>query len=226
MENKINSKTFSILALILSLVFITPLSISSIYAAEDEPAKVYKSKSQVKTNICGGGVSTKDSLVLSIVTLCLPGILEKTYEWKQIKCETIKCSYEAVKNDLDPSFCKKQEGYRTCKYVVGEMFALPPMSILEYWRNAIAQLMANPMGIAYAAGVAGARYYLFEHPHPYNALVDGAAATFLAVSDIMAIIQTLSDMFENGFFPPLEAENACDGIEDIQSELEEVVKYA
>ncbi|MCA9459267.1 MAG: hypothetical protein KC550_01830 [Nanoarchaeota archaeon] len=226
MENKINTKTFGmLLALILSLIFITPLSISSVYA-EDAPVKTYKPKGEVKANICGGGVNTKDSLVLSIVTLCLPGILEKTYEWKQIKCETIKCSYEAVKNDLDPSFCKKQEGYRTCKYVVGEMFALPPMSILEYWRNAIAQLMANPIGVAYAAGVSAARYYLFEHPHPYDSLTDGAAAIFLAVSDIISIIQTISDMFENGFFPPLDPENACDGIEDIQAELEEVVRYA
>lgn len=213
-NNKLRS--FALLWLTLSLIFIIPLNIQNVSAINVE---------QASNSFCGGPVEIRNSLVLSIVTLCLPGILEKTYEWKQIKCETIKCSYEAVKNDLDPSFCKKQDSYKTCKYIIGEAFAIPPMAILEYWRNAISQAIANPVGIAWGIGVKAIRYY-FEGKPFFAAPVDGVLALILAVTDITAIAQQIMEIFEEGFFPPLSPDDMCEGIDDIKAELEEVVKYS
>ena len=124
-----------ILFLVLSLLFVVPLNMNSVLA-EDEP-----------TNTCGIPTNIKDSLILSVVTLCLPGILEKAQEWKNNKCQLVVCKYNAVLNDLDPAFCDKQDGYRTCKFIVGEIFAIPPFTIVEYIREIVANTLANPIAL-------------------------------------------------------------------------------
>ncbi len=214
-----NIKQLSILWLAISAIFIIPFNIGNSFAVEARE-NVY--------SVCGGNVDVKSSLVLSIVSLCIPGVLEKLNEWKQIKCETIKCQYNAVaKLNIDPAFCTKQESYRTCKYIVGEAFAVPPMAILEYWREAIARALANPIGIAWGYGVKAARSHLATNCGGVcDATVSGSLGLFLAFTDISAAIQTLKEMSENGFTDYYGgSDDACDGIEDIKKELEKIVQY-
>ena len=213
--------------LVVSLVFVVPIDVA-FAASGNGNFGVHTVKSQ--DAMCGGnsGTNIKDSLLLSIVTLCLPGILEKIYDWNQIKCQEVQCMYEAVKNNLDPSFCSKTRAYQVCTTVIGEIFAIPPMAILEYYRKIIAQLLANPIGVAYAVTVTAAR------THMDTCIAEGGcsapivfpSAVLLTVNDISALIQRFKDMLENGFFPPgvKDQPNYCDGIGDIVKEMETIVQ--
>ena len=90
---------------IFALILLVLLGSSAVFATDI-------SRQSKAAMFCGGDTNVKDSLILSIVTMCLPGIIEKAHEWKQIKCESITCSYDAIKAGLDPSFCKQKRPTR------------------------------------------------------------------------------------------------------------------
>jgi len=206
--------------IIISLVFLIPLNMGTTYGA---------TQGEVQNSVCGS-TNVKSSIILSIVTMCLPGILEKTYEYKQIKCEAAKCYYNAVKSGLDPSFCSQHEAYKTCTYIVGEAFAIPPMSILEYWRGAIANALANPIGLLWSGTAIVARKTVTAGcsvtPNTCTFGTNPAymsATVFLVVTDSMALIQQFKDMFENGFTKRFETNDKCEGIPEIKAEMEKIL---
>jgi len=218
---KNNIKLISMLFLSISIIFLFPMQIGNVYGSNvNEASKV--------SQTCGAnaGVSNvKGSLVLSILTLCLPGILEKVHDYDQITCQKIQCKYNAVKAGIDPTFCAQQAGYQTCVYIVGEMFAIPPMAFVEYVRDFIANILANPVGLAYGVTVKFARKYV-ESGKAVNPMAS-ASVILLTVTDALALVEQVQDMMENGFFPPGgDEEDYCDGIEDIAKEMQEIVKYA
>lgn len=218
MVNK-NIKIIGIFWVMISLIFLIPLNIGIVYGA---------TQGEVQSSVCGS-VNVKGSIILSIVTMCLPGILDKAYQYKQIKCEAAHCYYKAVKSGLDPSFCAQHEAYKTCTYIVGEAFAIPPMSILEYWRGAISNALANPVGLLWGVGTKTARLLVTGSCVAQTATCNvvanvpfGAAKWFLIATDSMAIIQTVKDMFQNGFTKQFELQDKCEGLDEIKSEMEKI----
>lgn len=224
MKNKIISKIF--IYMIISLMFIVPMNISF---AVDNAEGASESINKVSA-VCSPTPPTdvKSSFILSVVFMCLPGILEKTMEKKEIECDLAVCSYEAVKNNLDPSFCEKEAAYKTCKYWAGEIFAIPPLSIMEYIRQKIASILANPIGFAYAAGISALRYELDTvcagGKPGCDARLIGPGAVILAVNDILAVAQTFMEMMENGFSLFDSEESSCDQLSEIKEELEGLVE--
>ena len=212
--------------MVISLLLIIPIQISNASNVNLGSTHTVGEKDA----ICGknSGSDVKSSLILSIVTLCLPGILEKIYDWNQIKCQEVQCMYDAVKSNLDPSFCSRTKAYQVCTVVVGEMFAIPPMAILEYYRKVIARLLANPVGMAYSGAVLGARYLI------HNGCTEGglcqpivlsSSVLIVSVSDIASLIQRLKDMLENGFFPPgvKDGKDYCKNMDKISKEMQTIV---
>lgn len=232
MEKKIISKIC--LYLVISLMFIVPINISY---ADDDGSILGGSDKTIddvsSTCSLAPPVDVKSSLILSIVMMCLPGILEKTMEWKEIKCDKVVCSYEAVKNNLDPTFCKKEAAYKTCDYIMGEVFALPPMAILDYLRDLIAGLLANPIGMAYGIAVKLARESVSNActwdsgagstTGVCDSRTVGPQAIILAVNDILAMVQTFKEMMENGFNFFESEESSCEQMSEIREELEGLV---
>lgn len=207
------------LYLILSLVLVVPLSTSLVFAERIQSETV----EQVNQD-CGAPTNVKDSLILSVVSLCLPGILEKTYEWKQIKCQNVVCYYEAVSNELDPSFCIDQYSYQTCNFIVGDIFTIPPMAMLDYYREAISNLLANPVGAAWSITAKLARNYLNKCVDCRTNIV-GPSILFLFVTDLSSLIQTFRDMSENGFITPGgKPEDYCEQIPEIKEEMEKIIE--
>lgn len=223
---KTELKIFTILFLVLSLMFIIPLNVGNIYAADTTApeGKVEVNKEEVKSacNIVPP-LDVKGSLILSIVFLCIPGILEKAKEWENIKCEEVVCSYEAVVNSLDPSFCKKDAGYKTCKFIVGEVFALPPMNILESLRDFVAGILADPG--TYLVGVAMA-YMKWDVSTCMkvgcNSMVVGVEAIIVGLSDIVGAALTIQEIIDEGFSFGDDGEDYCGQMEDYVEELEKI----
>lgn len=213
-----------ILCLVISTLIVYPLSIPSVYA--DTPTT-----RQNIQDTCGGPINVRNSFIMSAVTLCLPGLLEKTYEYKQIKCEKAVCYYEAVVNGLDPSFCERQSAYKTCTYFVGEAFALPPMAMFDYLRNALAQALANPIAFVYSAAVLSARGTIGASctvPILCNVKFPNMAAAHILVivTDTTAIIQYFKDFAQNGL-DGLGAnrgqQDYCERLPEIREEMEDIL---
>lgn len=235
-----------LLFLIMSLIVFIPLEISEIFGASSEPSgypggglanpdlRPDTATNENIVNTCGivPPAGPKDSLILSIVTLCLPGVLEKTMEWKEIKCEMAVCSYEAVKNNLDPAFCKKQGSYKTCKYIMGEVFAIPPLSILNYLRDLVAQIIANPVGILFAASTRYARIQITTLCAPGSQVCDVSknpvlnyGVYLLIFVDTLSVYQTLTDIMENGFSSIFgSTDSKCDQLSEIREDVEGLVE--
>ncbi len=211
--------------LTLSLSFIIPYQIGQVYGAD--ATTLTKADTSTKAEIASTcslvpPANPKDSLVMSVVTLCLPGVLEKAKQWKDIKCEEVVCSYEAVKNSLSPGFCAKEAGYKVCTYVVGEIFAIPPMSIVESLKEKIASIIANPAGFVYSVAIGVIRKQVAtmscKTPISFQSVV-------LGINDIAAGTKELKDMIDNGFsFNTDETQDYCSQMGDIVEELETIIK--
>lgn len=239
-------KTNIVLFMVLSMIFIMPFQLGSVFAetayqegpdVEDRTntggGSAFTTRQQASNLCTGGDTNVKDSLVLSIVTLCLPGILEKGMEWRENKCFAAKCYYNAVSNGLDPSFCVAQDDYRTCKYIVGELFALPPMAILEYFKQMITNILANPVGILWSAATKVSRLTVYGSCGPASTgimcqaamnMPYGLATGILVVTDAISIVNIIMDIFENGIFSTFDGEeDMCEGIDDIREEMEQIL---
>lgn len=171
-------------------------------------------------------LNIKDSLILSTVTLCLPGILEKTYQYQQIKCEEVVCTYEALKNGLDPSFCERQSDYQTCKYVVGEVFALPGFNFVEQIREGIAQYLTNPYAIATTA-MRAIRQGTISCTGFCETYVAPGTTFFLAVNDLAAFAQRMQRIIEQGFDgqKAYSGEDYCSQVPGIEEEVDKLLEF-
>jgi len=223
MKNNKYTINFALLFLIVSLVFIIPMNSSVIFAFGQE-------KAQDAQSMCSGGnplANPKDSLILSIVTLCIPGILEKVEDYKQIKYQTIQCYYNSLKyHEQAASMCDAQEGYRVCKYVVGEVFALPPFAFFEMIKNMIADVLANPSGLLIGAthfGLKKAAGLCMSGTCP-GTWKDYFVSTTLAVYDTVAAYQTITETIENAPWSDDNRQDYSGGIDKIKKEMEEIVE--
>lgn len=231
-----NMKLFSLLFLSLNILFLFPLEMSMVFAEnhEDSSAPSFETRENIQ-GVCGGPINVKDSIVLSVVTLCLPGILEKTQEYRQLKCEKAVCYYEAVKNGLDPSFCERQYAYRTCTYIVGEAFAVPPLAMVEYWRNMVAQALANPAGYLISFATLEARATVTAScmgPEASGTTCNVVSNPMLLTSTILliavdtaSIVQYFKDFAENGFdsLSGNRGPDYCEQLPEIREEMEEIL---
>ncbi|MCK5107402.1 MAG: hypothetical protein KAQ83_01630, partial [Nanoarchaeota archaeon] len=90
-------------------------------------------KSQVSTaaNLLSmASPEPKDSLVTSVATLCLPGIVYNLEKARQIDCYYVYCMEQQVTGGTPPFVCTLQRHYAWCKFVWGEIWHLFPASAL------------------------------------------------------------------------------------------------
>ena len=216
------SKNIFIVYLILSLMVIIPFQISDVSA-----------QSSIKTakeanSLCFGGSgvdSPKDSLILSVLTLCLPGILENINDYQQIRCQEVICQYEAIKIGIDSTFCAEQKAYQTCTQITGEMFNLPFLNTIDMFKDLISNLLTNPnpTGFLWSIGAKAARKVVGKSPTKTSPII-GVSAVFLAVTDLLAVAQTLTELSEMEFFE--EDNEYCADVEKIVEELEKIVEVS
>lgn len=192
--------------LIISLLFVQPIVFG------------YEMTRETCTQGLTPDLNVKDSLILSAMTVCVPGMLEKVNEYRQIKCEEVVCTYEALKNGLDPSFCARQAGYNTCKYVTGEVFSMPWANFAESIREGIAQYLANP----YSAVITGFRTATSQCSGACDTIVMQGMSLTLAINDLAAFAQRVTDLVDNGL-EGIETQNYCEDIDKIEKEVDSIL---
>ncbi len=75
-------------------------------------------------------VNPRESIILSAVTLCVPGMIYNLQKARQIECAYLYCVNTYVAGGVPLFFCDAQRAYGWCRYVVGEIFSLVPFGEL------------------------------------------------------------------------------------------------
>jgi hypothetical protein len=88
--------------------------------------------------------SIKSNFFLSIIGLCVPGVLENVEKLRQIECRYAVCLEKEVASGLaEVSQCKNLRKVMICKYFVGEVFALIPFADIPGKIGAFIQSMLH-----------------------------------------------------------------------------------
>ncbi len=88
----------------------------------------------------------RDSIIIALLTLCIPGIIYGIDRYRQINCMYALCLGSSIDSNVPPEVCEKQKDYLTCKYVVGEIFnAIPFTAFFNYYIEIIKAALADPL---------------------------------------------------------------------------------
>ncbi len=93
--------------------------------------------------------SIKDSLIMSLFCLCLPGIIYNLEKLRQIDCFKAVCLHDMVKEGGYPkSFCNEMHGYLTCMFVIGELFSIIPFAaFFDKIIDMIVTMISDPIAL-------------------------------------------------------------------------------
>lgn len=180
---------------------------------------------EVGEAFCGDSYDPRDSLIGSTLTLCIPGILENVNDWQQIKCEHVVCSYTSISNGLPTNHCDEQRSYRICSEVMGEIFQLPFLNVIDTLKDKVGQIFANPVGVAYGVAVTIARENIKNCAGNCESYAITGQTFFVGFTDIAAGVQRLQAIFDQGFETP-RGPDFCAQIEDlgIRDELNQILE--
>jgi hypothetical protein len=214
---KMEKKNLTIFYLSLMMLFIFPIQMS--YAFDSSPQQ----GNQV-ASVCDGGLNIRDNLILSTITLCIPGILENIEEFNQIQCEEVVCKYTSISNGVPADHCSKQAAYRVCANVLGDIFALPGFNIIQFvdgFKAAIATYLANP----YVAVITGIRAWGATCSGTCDFYELSGSGIILAINDLAAAAQRIVDIFDQGFSPQ-RGPDYCAQVEelDIRGEINKILE--
>jgi hypothetical protein len=91
-------------------------------------------------------LNPRSSLISSIATFCLPGIIDKAEEGRQIECAHAYCIQEMSKQgNLNAIiFCDEMHSFSVCKFWMGELtFLVPPMKLIKEIGGIVEEMSSN-----------------------------------------------------------------------------------
>lgn len=74
--------------------------------------------------------NAEESLISSILSGCVKGIIHNLYKWVAIDCGYVKCLKEQAETGSGIHICKKAKGFKVCTTVLGEIFNLPYINVI------------------------------------------------------------------------------------------------
>lgn len=88
----------------------------------------------------------KENWILSILTLCIPGMIHNLEKYRQIQCEYGSCLISSSKSSIPISICDDNKAYAECVFFYGSLFQLIPFAnFLSQIQRIIINIMANPL---------------------------------------------------------------------------------
>jgi len=111
--------------------------------------------------------NVKNSLLLSMLYLCLPGVIYNLQKARAIDCIYINCLNQ-VENGMPIATCTSQRGYAYCKFVFGEIFNLIPFAsaISDIAKN-IYKALSHPAELVGFAMKLACTYFCKNPAIPY-----------------------------------------------------------
>jgi len=153
----------------------------------------------------------QESLIMSTLNLCLPGIIARLNDYREIQCRYAVCLRDDVPQGVPISVCNAEKEYATCKYVTGEMFHL--MNILipfDMWMNQIKALLADPASMIGALWGGVCQLWCNGYMTPEAGTVHVVCSTQKVVADLGRIVGIVASFISGDAFGPRGVRNACD----------------
>lgn len=154
-------------------------------------------------------LNPEESLVISLMMACLPGIIYNLNKWRQIQCAYAYClKTSAAQEGLPITACQSQKSYAQCKYIFGEIFNLIPFfAIFNYYSKLIKDILSNPFKLlGFALALPCVCIPGNEPPHAACRIVKIISLLGSAIQDVTSII-------ENGF--EIKGDY-CENLDDIE----------
>ncbi len=105
--------------------------------------------------------SPKDSLVLSLATGCLPGIVHNMQKRRQVECYYVLCLKNAAVEGVSLYVCDEQKAYLECMFIYGEIFQIIPFAgFFKGLVSNVQTIFADPIGMIFA----GINFYCDMQP--------------------------------------------------------------
>lgn len=91
-------------------------------------------------------MDVKNNYILSIATMCIPGIISNMQKYRQIQCWYGHCLQDiAVEAGLPATACQTQKSYMSCKFFVTPMFkAFPLVSFIDNVVGNVKNILKDP----------------------------------------------------------------------------------
>jgi hypothetical protein len=135
-----------------------------------------------ETRIQGGKLSPKESIVMSTLTLCLPGIVYNLNKLRQIQCMYVGCLQNNAAAGLPLRACEMQKHYASCKYWWGELFQILPFTgLINYFSGLIKQIFSTPLGFVDTALAFACEYQI-------KAKYQGGLANLCLINDLAGLV--------------------------------------
>jgi hypothetical protein len=97
-----------------------------------------------------GDASLYDNIVISLIGLCLPGVVYNLEKMRQIECTYIKCLGQAASTGVTTvDVCTRSKSYMYCKYILGEVMDVLPLDILTFFADMILGFIKDPLGLVF-----------------------------------------------------------------------------
>ena len=105
--------------------------------------------------------SPKESLVLSLATGCLPGIVHNLQKRRQIECYYVLCLKNAAVEGVSLYTCDEQKAYLECMFIYGEIFQIIPFAgFFKGLAQQVSTIFSDPLGMIFA----GLNFYCKMEP--------------------------------------------------------------
>ncbi|MBI4149360.1 hypothetical protein HY491_02850, partial [Candidatus Woesearchaeota archaeon] len=93
----------------------------------------------------------QNSLIVSLATGCLPGVIYNLDKARQIECTYAYCLENNVEQGIPSFACTSVRSSSWCKYVYGEIFrVISPLAMADYMLSQIKELLSDPIGLVSA----------------------------------------------------------------------------
>ena len=94
----------------------------------------------------------KESIVMSAVCVCLPGIVYNLKKWRQINCRYAVClGNDVLEKGYPTSYCHDERSQLLCNFVVGQIFEMIPFAWLyNQFSSMVQEFYANPISVVAA----------------------------------------------------------------------------
>jgi len=105
--------------------------------------------------------SPKDSIVLSLATGCIPGIIHGLQKARQVECYYVLCLKKAADEGIPLYVCDEQKAYLQCLFIFGEIFQIIPFAgFFKGLAEQFTMIVSDPLGLIFG----GLNFYCKMQP--------------------------------------------------------------
>jgi len=167
-------------------------------------------KNEIKSKL-----NPKESLVLSIFSLCVPGVIYNLQKARNIECKYISCLQKDVPQGAPIFTCMAAREYSWCSYVYGEVFELIP--IAKMWdelMNYISTALSDWVALSFALIGLGCSFELKNILPPVGHVLASTCAVFNAGRTAYSLGVEISQIFTMKNYFTITEDSCKDVLED------------